>query len=577
MNRPILQVALTVHIAALLSPPLWAEPVQEIVTATYWGTPEDDDIQGVAAAPDGTLYVVGNTGGAVADLPGGIRSADFGRAAGEPRCGHGFIAHLSPDGRKLLHYAQFARGLVLLTSVAAVKDSVFAGGYASEALEDLLGNRPGLIRRYPLVRDLEQFAADQAAGKVDKIAGRPGLGRRGAPCVLRLSPDLQELEGGTYLEGWQQVWEKFRVTNFRRKMEGNWREFFWQPTALAALNSGDLLVCHDGGYFRLPAGNDKELAGSNAGVAERLLFYDCCDYVSRLSPDLTRRAWKKAIYTPPVDPDVAKEVKDGWPLPHYGNPRTHRMRLDKDEGVLICGWSASATSKEPWWSPYLYRLDPESGEVVWRAYEYNPMSGGGNRMGGTVADTAILTVAPDDDGGLLVALMADGGNTVMGWSPVADGSRFEAPIKGKGFTVKLVHWWGHVHRVDGKTRRGMGGARIGPWGWAVDLAPLPGGRVMALGRCNGPFEVTDDAWAKESLVENPVAFLRVYAPDFELDFSTLIPGIVPFEMARIAPGRYAIAARADQPGAPVRDALVNEPQGKSDGYLLILESVRKRE
>lgn len=570
MNRHVLALFV---LAAAVSPAMAESPIRT-VTATFLGTAEDDDLQGVVAAADGTLYVAGNTGAAAGRLPLGVRPATFGAPAKQPRCGFGFVAHLSADGKKLLHYAEFGRGVVLLTSVAATPEAVYVGGYASEALEDLLKDRPGLVRQYPLVKEMERLAADEAAGKVDKIAGRPGLGRYGAPCVLRLSPDLQRLESGTYLEGWQQVWDKVRVTNFRKKIEGNWREFYWQPTAMALLKSGDLLVLHDGGYFRLPTEKDKELAAGNEELAERLLFYDCCDYVSRLSPDLTGRVWKQAIYTPAVDPKVAKEVKRGWPLPHYGNPRTHRMRLDKNENVFLCGWSASATSQEPWWSPYLYKLDPKSGAVVWKAYEYDPMSGEGNRMGGTVADTAITTVAPEDDGNLLVALLADGGNTVMGMSPLADGSRFESPIKGGGFTVKLVHWWGHVHRVDGKTRRGLGGARIGPWGWAVDLAGLPGGQAMAVGRCNGPFETTEGEVASESFpYENPIAFLRVYAPDFELRFSTLIPGVVPFEMARIAPNRFAVTARADQPGAPTKDALFGKPIGKSDGYLLILEYV----
>jgi hypothetical protein len=107
----------------------------------------------------------------------------------------------------------------------------------------------------------------------------------------------------------------------------------------------------------------------------------------------------------------------------------------------------------------------------------------------------------------------------------------------------------------------------------VDIASLPGNQVLAVGRCNGPFDVTDDAWSKESPVENPIAFLRLYSADFELQFSTLIPGIVPFEVARIGPNRYAIAARAEQPGAPIKDALLDKPPGKTDGYLMILDFV----
>ena len=551
---------------------LAAEPPVRIVTATYWGTAEEDDLQGVTAAADGTLYVVGNAGAAMEGLPSGVRPARLGAAAEQARCGHGFIAHLSADGRTLLHYAEFAKGLTLLTTVQTNGQAVYVGGYAADALEDVLADRKGLLRQYPLRKEMAQIEADRAAGKEDKIAGRPGLGRYGAPCVLRFSLDLQTLESGTYLEGWQQVWDKVRVTNFRKKMEGNWREFFWQPTHLSLLKSGELIVGHDGGYFRLPKESDKELAAGNEKLAERLLFYDCCDHVSRLSADLTRRVWTTPIYTPPVDPEVAKQVKDGWPLPHYSNPRTHRLRLDRDESIWLCGWSAAATSKEPWWSPYLYRLDPKSGKVLQRLYEYDPLSGGGNRMGGTVADTAMLTVAPEDNGNLLVALLADGGNSVMGFSPRGDGSRFETPAKGKGFTVKLVHWWGQVHRVDAAAGRGLGGARVGPWGWVVDLAPAASNGVLALGRCNGPFDVTDDAWCKESLAENPVAFLRFYSADFDLMFSTLIPGIVPFELTPLGKQRYAIAARAEQAGAPTKNAIFADRRGKSDGYLMIIEA-----
>lgn len=578
--------ALLLLVAAMLAtmavPGLSAPPLK-IVAATLWGTPEDDDLQAVTVAPDGTLYIVGNTGAAVGDLPNGVLPKRFGQDAKKPTMGpgyqwhgHGYVAHLSADATRLLHYAEFPSGMVLLTSVAAAGQSVYVGGYAADSLEDLLKDIPGLFREYPLRKHIDQLQADNAAGKEDKIAGRPGLGRYGAPCVLRLAGDLSRIESGTYLEGWQQVWDKVRVTNFRQRekgIEGHWREFFWQPTHLAVLKSGDLVVCHDGGYFRLPKPEDKQIAGGDDKLAERLLFYDCCDHVSRLSPDLARRVWKQDIYTPPVNPQVARQVKQGWPLPHYSNPRTHRMRLDKNEIMYLCGWSASATSKEPWWAPYLITLDPNDGRVVMKAYEYDPMSGRDNRMGGTVADTAVTCVAPAEDGSLLVGLLADGGNTVMGFSPKADGSPFETAAKGEAFPVKLVHWWGQIHRVDGRTRQGLGRARIGPWGWAVDLAPLPGQKVLALGRCNGPFKVTEDAWCSESPIDNPIAFLRVYSPDFDLLFSTLIPGIVPFEVARLGPARFAIAARAEQVLPPLRNPLVQKSPGKSDGYLLIVEYV----
>lgn len=543
-----------------------------LLSATLWGTAGDDDIQGVSGAADGTIVIAGNTAAAIGDVKGVKLAALGGEDVSEPKCGHGFVARLSADGKQILHYSQFPRGVVFLTSVAVVQDGVLVSGYASDGLEIILKDKPGLMREYPLRAEIELWQKETAAGKEDKIAGRPHLGRYGAPFVVKLSTDLSKVIAGTYLEGWQQVWDKKRVSKQGQQMLGGWVEYFWQPTHLAVLRSGEVVVGHDGGYFRMPRPDDLQRAGGDQAVAERMRFYDCCDYVSKLSADLSKREWKQALYTPPVDAEVARRVKAGWTLPHYSNPRTTRMRLDAQERVWLCGWSASATSQEPYWSPYLLALDQANGHVVKKLYEYDPMSGGGNRMGGQVADTAILTLAPEADGKMLVSLLADGGNTVIGWSPKADGTKFEGTIKGKSFGIKLVHWWGQVQRVDTASGTGLGGARIGPWGWVVDLAPLGDGGVMALGRCNWKFDTTEDAWAKESPAENPIAFVRTFSPEMDLQFSSLLPGVYPFELLRVGPNRYALTGRADAPGAVVKNALMEQPAGKSDGYLMILEA-----
>src|ERR1043165_6612689 len=175
---------------------LSADPPLEIVTATYFGTSEDDDLQDATAAPDRTLYIVGNTGAAARNLPVKIAAKTFGPSMKDPKCAHGFVAHLDADGRKLLHYAEFAQGVALLTTVRVNNQGVYVGGYASEGLETLLQGRPGLIQQYPLRPEIKAIEEARAAGKPDKIAGRPSLGRYGAPCVLRLSPDLQTVQGG---------------------------------------------------------------------------------------------------------------------------------------------------------------------------------------------------------------------------------------------------------------------------------------------------------------------------------------------------------------------------------------------
>ena len=564
-----------------------AEPPLKLLTSSFWGTAEDDDIQGAAEAPDGTVYMVGNVGAAAKDLPGGVTPTVMGRPAAEPKCGRGFVAHFSADLTQVLHYAEFAEGIVLLTTAQANKDGVYVSGYASEGLEVLLSGKPGLMTKYPLAAEMALIKDGkilEANGLKDKdpIAGRPGLGRYGAPCVLRLTPDLKALAAGTYLEGWQQVWDKYRSKTIRPSTTFP-PDYFWQPTSLGLLTSGDLLVCHDGGYFRLLTDKDRQLAGDNADLLKRLAFYDCCDWVSRLSPDLSKCVWRQPIYTPAVDAETAKRIKDGWPLAHYSNPRTHRMRLDRDENIFLCGWSASFTAKEPWWSPYAWKLNSADGKLAWKAYEYDPMSGADNRMDGTVADTAVPTLAIGGDGNLLTSLFADGGNTVIGWNPKAElGRRFEGSVKGNTPGIKLVHWWGTIQRVSSQTREGMGGVRLasnnkgvaGP-AWAVDLASMPGNQVLAVGRCNFEFPWTEDAWHRGDPEENPTGFVRVYSADFELLFSTALPGVIPFEIVPLAKDRFLIVGQAKNPTAPVENALFNKSRGKADGFFYLVQSTSK--
>ncbi|HUU08996.1 MAG TPA: hypothetical protein VM431_00480 [Phycisphaerae bacterium] len=564
-----------------------AETPIKLLMAGFWGTAEDDDVQGAAQAPDGTVIIVGNVGAAATDLPGGVVPTVLGNRVAQPKCGRGFVAHFSADLGRLLHYAELADGIAILTSVQAGAGGVYVSGYAADGLEPLLAGKPGLMTTYPLAAEarlMREGKMLEANGltDTDPIAGRPGLGRYGAPFVLCLTPDLKTVTAGTYLEGWQQVWDKYRSKTIRPRATFR-PDTFWQPTALGLLGSGDLVVCHDGGYFRMLTDKDREVAGDNADLLGRLAFYDGADWVSRLSPDLSKRAWRQPIHTPAVDAETVRRIKGGWPLAHYGSPRTHRMRLDRQENIYLCGWSASYTAKEPWWSPYVWRLSPADGALDWKAYEYDPMSGPDNRMNGQVADTAVATLALDGDGNLLASLFADGGNTVIAWSPKAElGRRFEGPVKGSAPVIKLVHWWGTIHRVNTRTREGLGGARLaannqgvaGP-AWAVDLASLPGNQVLAVGRCNFEFPWTQDAWHRGDPQENPTGFVRVYSAAFDLLFSTALPGVIPFEIVPLSDDRYLIVGQARNPAAPVAGALAGKPRGKADGFLYLVRAAPK--
>jgi len=88
MNRPhrhpgrLLALAV-ITVGGCVGSVLAAEPPLRLLTASFWGTPEDDDIQGAAQAPDGTVYVVGNVGAAAKDLPGGV-TPPFAARSGSP-------------------------------------------------------------------------------------------------------------------------------------------------------------------------------------------------------------------------------------------------------------------------------------------------------------------------------------------------------------------------------------------------------------------------------------------------------------------------------------------------------------
>jgi len=337
-------------------------------------------------------------------------------------------------------------------------------------------------------------------------------------------------------------------------------------------------VAHDGGYFRMLTEKDREAARKlesaedQAELLKRLCFYDVADYVSRLSGDLTRRAWKSSIYTPPTVPEVAVRIKKGWTLPHFSSPRTHRMRMDGDENLWVSGWSASATSGEPWWSPFLWRLDPKTGEPTKKFYEYDPMSGGGNRMGGTVADTALLSVAVEDNGNLLTCLISDGGNCVMGWGPLGkEGKRMAGPVIGPGLGGSPAHFWGQAHRVDGKTFEGLGGAKSGPYAWAIDVAGLPKKHFLALGRWNAPLPWTPNAWWVNGAQPNPNAFLRVVGPDYNTVFWTAVPGVRPYELVPIGGDRYILVGFADKGTAPMKESLVPKAPGGEDAFFAIVK------
>jgi len=99
--------------------------------------------------------------------------------------------------------------------------------------------------------------------------------------------------------------------------------------------------------------------------------------------------------------------------------------------------------------------------------------------------------------------------------------------------------------------------------------------VLAVGRCNFEFPWTENAWHRGDPEENPTGFVRVYSADFELLFSTAIPGVIPFEVVPLSKDRFLIVGQAKNSTAPTENALVGKSCGKADGFFCLVQSTSK--
>jgi hypothetical protein len=563
--------------ATLLASPLVAAP-PELLTARVLGGGGEDNLEGVAFGPDGHIYVVGNAAKGLAGLPEGVEPLVLGASPDGWAYGRGFVAKLSADGRRLLALARFAPGAAKCTSVAVTPRGVYVGGYASPAMEPLIADLGGLIRKGSWrQRKIDTYCPGEHHSEPRR---KDAHDQRGVPFVLRLDAGLTELTAGTLLEGWQSVWRVPRPLGEDR----------WQPVCLAPLSTGEIAVAHDGGYNRIP----------EAGPPGWADFYRVPDYVSRLSADLSQRRWKATIYRPRVDPKrawrhidrtrrrfrVPADVK-AWPYDSLGQTRILRMRADSRDRLYVGGWSPGRTSMEPWWTPFCLRLDGRGG-VEWSVYSPDPMSGEGGRMGGLVSDAAVRSVHVDADDHLLVAGIGDGGNNVMRRDP-RDYTKVPPKLRGQvyGFPGRVL-FFGVVTRVDAASGRLLGGNHLAAFvkgryqeTWATDLAPAAGGRVCAIGRHTWAFGATDDAWfrpfdeqegdkSRRGRRAGAHSFVRLYGPAFRLRFSTSLPGVSLMTMARRG-GRFAAVGQTRGDAPPLKESPA-KPNDARDGYLLVWDA-----
>ncbi|MCS7180261.1 MAG: hypothetical protein NZ891_02790, partial [bacterium] len=168
----------------------------ELIFSSFIGTDGNDDIQSICEGGDGSIYIVGNL---EKEKDFKIRKNIFGKEVFDPKCGIAFIIRFSPDFKKILNYAEFKKGIAIFTTVRTNKNGVYIGGYATEGLEEIIKDVPGLIKDYPLKEEIKLIKEGKILEKngifseKDPIANRPGLGRYGAPFVVLLSHDLTKI------------------------------------------------------------------------------------------------------------------------------------------------------------------------------------------------------------------------------------------------------------------------------------------------------------------------------------------------------------------------------------------------
>lgn len=539
-----------------------------LIAASYCGTEGPDDLADVAFSEDGTIYLVGNASERIDEKLPKDATTIFGQPLSELKQGQGFVLHLDRSGSRILNAAVFAKGLIQLTSVAVAPNCVYIGGYGTEGLNQLIEGLDGVM----------------PSGKALRLAYEWPLANYnptpGQPCVLRLSRDLRHIEAGTFLEGWMSLWI---VPDDGRE----WAEPNWQPVEVEILSDGRVVVAHDGGYYVVPPKGGAKLEPED--------FYLMPDYLSCLSPDLKHRFWRAEILTPEVDPLVISISRFNdpkrWTWEIYGNPRTLRARVDGEDKIHVCGWTATRTAKEPWWCPFLRQYSPD-GKLIRKLWEPKPTAGDG-RMYGLVSDAAVRSIAFQKEA-LIVSVIGDGGNTIMGRDP----RDFTKPIPfspGGGFKGRICFWGGIVKLTkDGDFLAGYVFQAAGKWYehkrwkaevsgkrpvWAQDVAVLRNGHVVAVGRNTEHFQVSPGAW-----YQGPGGFIAVFDEGLVPTFITSLPDI---DLQTVATDGYRCAAvgvawsdrapvrvpfGAYVGGAPVPDLRY---YGERDGYFILFEEVRE--
>ncbi len=534
---------------SMLSCALFAQQ-PEALWVSLLGSPGEDNVEEACFHSDGSILVAGN----VAEAPkqmGSAKVSVLGNPIEDPVYGQGMLSLLDPERGQVTRALAFAPGLFYATSVLATEDAVYLGGYGTEGMEVLARRHQGILQDSGLPGERE-LSPTPFIHRHDPLFDQSRNGQ-GRPMVLRFSADLTQITGATFLEGWHHIWHVPRPLNEDRH----------SPVGLGLLANGDLAVVHDGGQM---------IPGAKGGKSKG--FYLAHDHLSRISPDLRTRRWHRLIRSPMVEPSRSQKLEGpSFQSPWMGSVRSLRLRVDREDRIYVMGWSCSQTMDEPWWSSFLIQFSPLDGREAWSGWTVDPTGGGGGRMNGLVSDSVIRSLAFDEQNRLLVATNSDGGNTITR-NPPNDYSRDGGPkLQGdspwglKGRTLFI----GTVQRLNAERSERLGGAyllgrqeRKATAAWPIDVSALSGERVMVLGRYTQGFP-QKQAWNPS---QGPGSFLRVYSPDFGLQFSTGLDGADLRQLTR--KGDLILVAGSTRNALPIGERPPAYQGGKGDGCVLLV-------
>jgi len=265
------------------------------------------------------------------------------------------------------------------------------------------------------------------------------------------------------------------------------------------------------------------------------------------------------------------------------------LGLDVKRRLAFVGGDRNThTGREPWRQPFLYAINIDNGQVVWRLWGWDPKEVGSDRYR-LVSDSSVrlLTVTPEGD--LVVVGWSDGGNSVFTREP----TNLDKPVK-YGFIDSLwgakVGSFAWLMRLNSETKQFQSGTiwcaflatQDRPNSVGVDGLALIKEQVAITGGSAWGLITTPDAWVKLDPATDYIggSYVAIFSPDFrDLLFCSPLPGLRGPIRCAAFDNRLVVVGHSfgEDPKTPIKDALQPSIGGEADGYLLLAKMQTLRE